>query len=79
MTGFLAHDFVSFRKIIHAFTDKWTRTRTLMHDVPASEIISELSKYGIVESMLPTSMGGTFQLDQAEWIAGRRAAEMEEI
>jgi hypothetical protein len=61
--------------------DKAARCRTLYHDVPASEILGVLADYGILKDMLPTSMGGTIDLDawQKEWIARRRAIEMEEI
>jgi hypothetical protein len=54
--------------------DKRTRV-----DVPDSQLLGILSDYGILKEMLPTKMGGTVQLNQAEWIANRRAAEPEVI
>jgi hypothetical protein len=59
--------------------DKRIRSRTLFHDVPESQIVDILSSYGILKEMLPTEMGGTVRLNQAEWMASRRAAEREEI
>ena len=50
-----------------------------MHDASPSEIIGVLSKYGITKDMLPCEMGGTIQNHQLEWIANRRAIELEEI
>jgi frataxin-like iron-binding protein CyaY len=39
-----------------------------------------LSDYSILHKILLTEMSGrTFQLDQAEWISNRRAAELQEI
>jgi hypothetical protein len=67
------------KPIIHSFTDKRTRTRSLMHDESPSEIVGVLSKYGITKDMLPSEMGGTIQNHQLEWIADRRAIELEEI
>jgi hypothetical protein len=32
-----------------------------------------------MKDMLPTQMGGTIELSQSEWIANRRAVELEEI
>jgi hypothetical protein len=59
--------------------DKRIRSRTLFHDVPESQIVDILSSYGILKEMLPTEMGGTVRLNQAEWMASQRAAESEEI
>jgi len=64
---------------LHALLSPWCRSRTKMHDVPESEIINVLSNYGIPKEILPTEMGGTVELNPAEWIAHRRAAEMEEL
>jgi hypothetical protein len=50
-----------------------------VHDVSENEIVHALSEYGISREMLPTEMGGTVELNPTEWIAQRRAAEMEEI
>lgn len=62
-----------------ALKSKSGRTRTQVHDVPEDKIAESLSSYGILDSMLPTELGGSVNLDQAAWIAQRRAAEMEEI
>lgn len=51
----------------------------IMHNVPEDEIIKVLAKYGLIEDILPTQMGGSLVLDQSEWIDSRRAAELEEI
>jgi hypothetical protein len=59
--------------------DKHTRSRKVVHDIPESQLLDILSDYGIHKEMLPTQMGGTVQLDQAKWIADRRAAELMEI
>lgn len=58
---------------------KEARARHLVHDVPPSEIVETLSSYGITKDVLPTQMGGSVQLNPSEWIANRRAIEMEEI
>jgi hypothetical protein len=50
-----------------------------MHDVPPEQIADELSSFGITREMLPTQMGGSIVLNPSEWIAKRRAVEMEEI
>jgi hypothetical protein len=65
------------KPIFFAMADKFTRSRTKFHDVPESAIAESLSSYGILT--LPTEMGGSLQFSQAEWIAQRRAIEMEEI
>ena len=72
-----------FRKlikpIINAMLDKHFRSCIVIHDVPESEILDVLSSYGIQKDMLPTKLGGNILLDQAEWIARRRAAELEDF
>jgi len=67
------------KPIVFALLNKEARSRTQIHDVPESQIVEALSLYGILEDMLPTEMGGTVELNVAEWIASRRAIEMEEI
>jgi hypothetical protein len=67
------------KPMIYALMDKDTRSRTLFHAVPESQILDVLSGYGILKDMLPTKMGGTVRFDQAEWIANRRAAELQEF
>ena len=63
------------------FTDKRARVRTVFHDVPEDELLNALSEYGILKDGLPTGMGGTIELNLylQEWMANRRAVEMEEI
>lgn len=68
------------KPIIHSFVSKEFRTRTLSHNaVTERDILHVLWSYGLQEEMLPTQMGGSIVLDQEEWIANRRAAELEEI
>lgn len=62
-----------------ALKKKTTRSRTLFHDVPESEILDVLAEYGILKNMLPTEMGGTVVLNQREWMANRWAIEIEEL
>lgn len=54
-----------------------SRSRTLYHNVPETEIIRVLAQYGILESMLPSEMGGTLEFEQSEWLVQRRAKEIE--
>lgn len=63
--------------VLIALVDRFTRSRIQMHDVPPSEIISSLAPYGITKEMLPKQMGGSIELFPSEWIANRRAVEME--
>jgi hypothetical protein len=65
------------KTIIFSFMDKRTRSRILLHDVSDSQILDVLSSYGILPEMAPTELGGTVELKQAEWIANRRAVELE--
>lgn len=67
------------KPLMFALKDKESRSRTLFHDVPENDITQVLSSYGIQKDMLPTDMGGSLVLDQSDWIASRRAAELEEI
>lgn len=67
------------KPILSAVMDKESRARCLFHTVPESQLLSVLSDYGIHQEMLPVDMGGDLRLDQKEWIAQRRAAEMKEI
>jgi hypothetical protein len=67
------------KPILYALMDRHARSRFQLHDVPESQILDVLSGYGIVKDILPTEMGGTVRLNQSEWIAKRRAAELEEI
>lgn len=65
--------------VLNALTDPCMRARVQVHDVPPSEIVNTLSVYGIQKEMLPTEMGGELEVNPSEWIAERRAAEMEEL
>jgi hypothetical protein len=65
--------------LLNAVCDKRLRDRKLEHNVAESQILNVLSSYGIMKDMLPTQMGGTIELSQSEWIANRRAVELEEI
>lgn len=69
------------KPMLIATIDKKGRSRTVIHDVPANEILDALAEYGIMDYMLPTSMGGLVDLDEwmVEFIAQRRAIEMEAI
>jgi hypothetical protein len=67
------------KPIIYALMNKQTRSRSVIHDVPDSLIIQDLSIYGILKDMLPIEMGGTIPLNQSEWIFNRRALEIDEI
>lgn len=66
------------KAIMFSLLGKHNRYCRLIHNVPESQLLAVLSDYGIYKEMLPTVMGGTVQLDQAEWIADRRAAELNE-
>lgn len=65
--------------IMMALTDARARARTIVHDVPESKILDELSSYGILKHMLPKQMGGDLIIDQSHWIMERRAVELEEL
>lgn len=67
------------KPIVESLREKHIRSRTRIHDCPENQLLNVLSEYGILNDMLPTVMGGTVRLDQAEWIANRRAAELNEI
>lgn len=58
---------------------KGARSRSIMHDVPEDAIVEVLSHYGIFKNILPTEMGGSLEMNQADWLAHRRAVELEEI
>lgn len=62
-----------------AVKGKQMRARTKVHDVPDSEIVTTLSSFGITRDALPTVMGGGVESNQLEWLANRRAVEMEEF
>jgi hypothetical protein len=67
------------KPIIYALLDRTRRSRLVLHNVAESEILEVLSQYGLEKAMLPTQMGGTVELILEEWIANRRAVEMEEL
>jgi len=68
----------TLKPILNALMDTNARSRTILHDVPEDKIINDLSRYGILNFMLPTEMGGTVQHDADEWFARRYAAELVE-
>lgn len=61
--------------ILNDIADRWFRSRSIIHAVPEDQIVDALSAYGIRRDMLPTEM----ELNTDEWIAHRRAVEMEKI
>lgn len=67
------------KPVMLALMSKEVRSRLQFHDGSEDEVLESLAGYGILKSSLPTEMGGTFVLDQSEWIANRRAAELEEL
>jgi len=67
------------KPVIMALMDKEARARIIVHAASDSDILGALLCYGIHRNMLPTEMGGSVQLNQAEWIENRRAIELEEI
>lgn len=67
------------KPILNALTDRRGRSRMVIHDTSGNELLADLAEYGILKHMLPREMGGSVELNQAEWIANRRAVEMEEI
>ena len=67
------------KPIIYALLDRTRRSRLVIHDVGETEILEALSQYSLEKAMLPTQMGGTVELNLEEWIANRRAVEMEEL
>jgi hypothetical protein len=67
------------KPILYSLMGKHIRSRMLLHDFPENELLGVLSEYGIPMNVLPTEMGGTLQFNQAEWIANRRATELEGI
>lgn len=69
------------RPLTYSAMSKADRARTIIHDVPDSELIESLSQYGIMAHMLPINMGGLVDLDawMPRFIEQRRAIEMEEI
>lgn len=67
------------RPICLAMLDKRARSRIMFHDGPESQIVDGLAAYGIESYMIPKQMGGTLNFSQKEWLANRRAVELEEI
>lgn len=67
------------KPILLSLMSRTQRSRRLIHEGSESEVLQVLSSYGLDKSMLPTEMGGTVKLNLSEWIANRRAIEMEEI
>lgn len=67
------------KPILLALTDKRTRTRTNFHNLSGEGLLEALSSYGIMKDMLPVEMGGPIEVNMLEWIAQRRATELEEL
>lgn len=67
------------KPIVFAMMKRRARSRAIMHDAPESEIIDVLSQYGIMKHMLPVEMGGQLDMTQTDWLANRRAVELQEI
>ena len=65
------------KPIVFAFMKKRIRSRNIIHDVPESDILDVLEDYGILKDRLPTEMGGDLTFSQSEWLANRRAVELE--
>jgi hypothetical protein len=66
------------RPVLFAAMLVQTRIRVVTHD-EEKELVDDLSQYGILKDMIPTEMGGTFVVNRSEWMANRRALEMEEL
>lgn len=64
--------------LLMALMDARGRSRIKFHGIPENAAAEVLSSYGIEKETLPTEMGGSVVLNQQEWIANRRALEMEE-
>jgi hypothetical protein len=79
--GFCASNFIirTMSPLVLTLMDARGRSRYKIHDIPENDAAVDLSSYGISKEMLPTEMGGSVVLDQQEWIANRRALEMEEL
>lgn len=67
------------KPVMLALFDRTHRSRCQVHGVEESKIFEVLSRYGLGKEMLPTKMGGMVELNILEWIANRRAIEMEEM
>jgi hypothetical protein len=65
------------KPIFLALISKDERSRLKFHDIPDCEVVETLAGYGILQHMLPKEMGGSVDLNQQEWIAHRRAIELE--
>jgi hypothetical protein len=54
---------------------KHFRARVLTHRGTKQEIREKLAEYGISESSLPPSIGGTLEMEMDRWLEERRASE----
>lgn len=67
------------KPIIHSFMSKDLRARTFQHDESEDEMIGVLNTYGINAEMIPRQIpGGKLEIDDKEWVANRRAEELEQ-
>lgn len=69
------------KPLLLATMGKAGRCRHTTHDVPKNGMFETMNEFGIEREMLPTSVGGTVDLDKwlPVFIAQRRAIEMEEL
>ena len=65
------------KPIFLALISKDERSRLKFHDIPDCEVVETLAGYGLLQHMLPREMGGSVDLNQQEWIANRRAIELQ--
>jgi hypothetical protein len=67
-------------KILRVAIRSWNRefrSRTVLHDVPESQLVEALAQYGIPKEVIPVELGGTYEHDHSKWLAKRRAIEKE--
>lgn len=64
--------------LIGSLMDRRGRSRFIIHDVPANETSEAVAEYGITREMLPELLGGKIEINPREWIANRRAIELEQ-
>lgn len=64
--------------VMQALLDRRGRSRLIFHD-NKEELVERLSGYGIPKDIVPTTMGGNFEMNPNEWIENQRSIEMEEI
>jgi hypothetical protein len=55
---------------------KELRLRSIIHDVPETEILGSLAEFGMSKDLLPVEIGGKIEFSIAEWLANRREGEL---